>query len=116
MMMRTAAAIVTMAVLAALGPRAWAENHRLAPSERALAAADDEPPPRDTRIVRRSTTATVAVADEAPVYKKWWFWALTAVVVGGTIAFGVATNEPPQHLPHACPPGTATCFGDGRSQ
>src|SRR4051794_341527 len=115
MMIRLGAAIVTMAMMAALAPQALADNRRFAPSQRALAAADDEPPPRGAPTVKRVTATPVTAVDEKPVYTKWWFWALTAAVVGGTIALGVATNEAPQHLPHACPAGTASCFGDGRS-
>jgi hypothetical protein len=93
---------------------ARADSRLLHPSTRALAAADDDEPPlhrqRDAKPVIKK-----APAEETPVYKKWWFWALTAAVVGGTVIFGVSTFKPAAHLPNACAAGTQACFGDGRA-
>jgi hypothetical protein len=88
------------------------------PSARALAmAGDDEPPPHeDPRAVKKQPVKVAGPAEEAPLYKKWWFWALTAAVVGGTVIFGVTTFKPAVHVPNACPVGTIACFGDGRPQ
>jgi hypothetical protein len=102
------------------GPElARADTPLLHPSARALAAGDDEDPPphgEDPRAVaKKKAVKEAAPEEEAPVYKKWWFWALTAAVVGGTVAFGVTTFKPAAHLPHACPPTSVACFGDGRA-
>ena len=90
----------------------------LKPSPRALAAADgDEPPAHvDPATVLKPAPKPVAAEDDTPVYKKWWFWALTAAVVGGTAAFGALTFTAAEARPRACPPSTRTCFGDGRPQ
>jgi hypothetical protein len=95
-----------------------AEGRRLEPSPRALAAtAGDEPPPYVDPATLRQPPPTKVVTTperEAPLYKKWWFWALTAAVVGGTAAFGAATYKPLGHSAQACPLNTLVCFGDGR--
>jgi hypothetical protein len=95
---------------------ARADSPLLRPSQYALAAADDEdPPPReDPRALKKKPVEAVP-QDEKPIYKTWWFWALTAAVVGGTVAFGVSTFKPAAHLPNACPPTAVACFGDGRT-
>jgi hypothetical protein len=95
-----------------------ANENLLAPSPRALAAADsDEPPPHvDPATVRKAPPRPVMAADEVPVYKKWWFWAVTAAVIGGTVAFGVLTFTPIDPHPRACPATARVCFGDGRMQ
>jgi hypothetical protein len=113
---RVAALVVGISFLCA-GTIARADSPLLHPSTRALAAADDEdPPPReDRRAVKKQPEKAVEAEDEAPVYKKWWFWALTAAVVGGTVIFGVATFKPADHPPKACMPGTVACFGDRRN-
>ena len=114
-------AVVLAGMLVWLGGTelARADTPLLHPSVGALAAADDdEPPPReDPRAAARKKAVKAEVPEEeAPVYKKWWFWALTAAVVGGTVIFGVTTFKPAAHLPHACPPTSVACFGDGRNQ
>jgi hypothetical protein len=87
------------------------------PSARALAAADEEdPPPRDDpRLLQKKPDKEVVPQEETPIYKTWWFWALTAAVVGGTVVFGVSTFKPAEHFPHACPSNAVACFGDGRT-
>jgi hypothetical protein len=103
----------------AQGPvRVQVSDRLLRPSPRALAAAtQDEPPPHaEPATLRRPEPKPEVVVDEAPVYKKWWFWALTAAVVGGTVAFGAATFEASRPRARACPPSTLVCFGDGRPQ
>jgi hypothetical protein len=94
----------------------FAHEDLLKPSPRALAAADkDEPPPRlDQAPLERKPVKPVVADDDSPVYRKWWFWAVAAAVVGGTIAFGALTFTPAAAHPRACPPTTRLCFGDGR--
>jgi hypothetical protein len=87
----------------------------LQPSARALAQGDSDDPPlrrRETPVVKQEPQKVEL--DEAPIYKKWWFWALTAAVVGGVVTVGVLSNKPTETFPHACPPSTVLCFGDGR--
>jgi hypothetical protein len=114
MTMRMAALLVGLMLW--VGPAARAESPLYHPSVRALAAADDDEPPRhEDRLARkRQPVKEAAPVEEAPIYKKWWFWALAGAVVGGTVIFGVATFKPAQHVPSACPVGTLACFGDGR--
>jgi hypothetical protein len=89
----------------------------LRPSPRALAAADEPPPHVDPLAPKRPVPAQVVVQlDDAPVYKKWWFWVMTAAVIGGTVAFGALTFKPAEPHPRACPITTLVCFGDGRAQ
>ena len=52
--------------------------------------------------------------DERPYYKKWWFWALTAAVVGGTVALGVWAVEPTTKPAQSCEATAIACFGAGR--
>ena len=94
----------------------WAHEDLLRPSPRALAAADkDEPPPHaDQAPLQRQPVKPVATDDDSPVYRKWWFWAVAAAVVGGTIAFGALTFTPADARPRACPTTSRLCFGDGR--
>jgi hypothetical protein len=95
---------------------ALANDSLLRPSPRALAAADEPPPHVDRPTVARPAARPAVALDDSPVYKKWWFWALTAAVVGGTIAFGALTFTPAEPRPRACPATTLACFGDGRPQ
>ncbi|HXU82873.1 MAG TPA: hypothetical protein VN914_15845 [Polyangia bacterium] len=113
---------MTMRIVALAAVMAWApalaraDSPLLHPSQRALAAAgDDEPPPHADPRAQKATPARKAEPEEeTPIYKKWWFWALTGAVVGGTVIFGVAAFKPAQHLPAACDPMAVACFGDGR--
>lgn len=89
----------------------------LQPSARALLQPDDEdPPPRVDRTVVEKPVEKKRVEDDRPIYKTWWFWALTAAVVGGTVTAGVLTIKgSPAPPPLGCPPSTLACFGDGRT-
>src|SRR5215210_3559964 len=116
MQTRFVAALVVAAVFAGTAPMAWAQSPVLHPSARALAAADEPPPSRDEAPAVKQATTTDIPEEPKPLYKTWWFWALTAAVVGGTIIFGVATFKPAENLPRACPLGAVACFGDGRLQ
>ncbi len=88
-----------------------------------VALADDPPPTLSEKRAREQREAEARVqadskkpgSEEAPYYKKWWFWALTAVVVGGTVALGVWAVQPSTVPARACSPGVIGCFGDGRS-
>jgi hypothetical protein len=111
---RTAALLVALIFATAAGRAAEANSPLLSPSWSALAAADEDPPLRpDHRPVKNpDEDRPVVPAEEVPVYKTWWFWALTAAVVGGVVIFGVTTFEAASHPPKACTPGTVACFGD----
>lgn len=115
-MKKRMAALLLGAVVLVMGrSEAWARQPVLAPSLGALAAADqDDPPPRGGVVAKKKAEPTEPV-EEKPVYKTWWFWALTAAVVGGTVIFGVATFKPTENAPLACVSGVVACFGDGRS-
>jgi hypothetical protein len=83
---------------------------------------DDPPPPRaQVMEQKRREEAARALAEqdraraESPYYKKWWFWALTAAVVGGTLALGAWAVEPTTPPARACSAGVIGCFGDGRT-
>jgi hypothetical protein len=93
----------------------FARPNLLQPSPRALAQGDSEDPPlkrRETPVVKQEPEKVEL--DQPPLYKKWWFWALTAAVVGGVVTVGVLSNQPAKSYPHACPVGSVLCFGDGR--
>lgn len=114
--MTTRVAAVLLLSLTFLSARAVAaDSPLLHPSVRALAAADDdEPPPHEDPRAAKKKAKPTAPVEETPVFKKWWFWALTAAVVGGVAIVGISTFKPAPHVPMACQPGTITCFGDGR--
>ena len=86
-------------------------------------ATDEPPPTRSEKLAQQQREADARTQAEnqkkegveKPYYKKWWFWALTAAVVGGTVALGVWAVEPSQVPARACSPGVIGCFGDGRS-
>ena len=90
--------------------------------ETAALVLAEEPPPTRSQVLekQRRDEALQAkqekkpVADDTPVYKRWWFWALTAAVVGGTVALGVWAIEPTRTPAKNCAPGVIACFGDGR--
>jgi hypothetical protein len=127
--------MVMVAVAAAGLPRAaWADAAAtpaalgapalgaLQPSARALALValqpdDEDPPPRVDRRIEEKPVEVKRVEDDRPIYKKWWFWALTVAVVGATVTAGVlAAQDTPTPPPLGCPPATLACFGDGRMQ
>lgn len=57
----------------------------------------------------------VAMDEEEPsVFKTWWFWTLTAAIVGGTVGLGIWAAQPEDSPARTCSPGTIACFGDGR--
>jgi hypothetical protein len=89
----------------------------------ALVLADEEPPPTRSQMLKQMQEEEEAKAaaqkkqpdvDDTPVHKKWWFWALTAAVVGGTVGLAVWAIEPSTQPARACTPGVIGCFGDGR--
>jgi hypothetical protein len=95
----------------------------LARATAALAQADETPPPTRSQVLaqQQREEAARAVAEkkkvqaDAPYYKKWWFWALTGAIVGGTVALGFWAIEPSPVPARACSLGVIGCFGDGRS-
>jgi hypothetical protein len=112
-------AVLLAAAMAWTASTARADNRLFHPSPRALAAAgEEEPPPHedDPLKVKPQPVKPTVPAEEAAIYKKWWFWALTAAVVGGIVIVGVTTFKPAQHTAMACPSGTVACFGDGHPQ
>ncbi len=68
-------------------------------------------------IARKSTEPkpATAQADDAPAYKKVWFWALTIGLIGGTVALVKWAAKPTNEPPRPCPSGVSACFGDGRN-
>src|SRR3954454_11929787 len=97
-------AVVLAALMAGTAATARADNRLMHPSQRALAAAgDDEPPSHQDRRPAKVQPVTPVPQEESPIYKKWWFWALTGAVVGGIVICGVATFKPTPHAPMACP-------------
>lgn len=74
------------------------------------------PPPGVQVAAPRSGAAQAVppVEDEVPAYKRWWFWALTAAVVGGTIALGALAIDPSTPQARGCTADALACFGDGR--
>jgi hypothetical protein len=86
----------------------------------ALALADEEPPPTRSELIEKARRDDAnkprgaQKEDDTPAYKKWWFWTLTAVVVGGTVALGVWAVKPSTPSARPCPTNVNLCFGDGR--
>jgi hypothetical protein len=93
------------------------------PAAPPAAPGPDNPPPTISEVraqKERDEAARLQAEKEksqpaSPYYKKWWFWALTAVVVGGTVALGAWAVEPSPQPARACSVGVIGCFGDGRS-
>jgi hypothetical protein len=89
----------------------------------APAPGPDNPPPTisEVRAQKEREEAARLQAEkqkpqpDSPYYKKWWFWVLTAAVVGGTVALGAWAVEPSPQPARACSLGVIGCFGDGRS-
>lgn len=113
---RSAALIVAAAVSLTALPHPASADEPLG-RRLMLLAQSDEPPPREPRTATPPPPPPrPAEDDERPIYKTWWFWALTAAVVGGTVALGVAMRDTSgPRPPRACPMGVIACFGDGRS-
>jgi hypothetical protein len=111
----------TLIAASSLAPAAQARD--LVRAAAMVAQADEPPPTRSEKLAQQQREADArAQAEgqkketvEAPYYKKWWFWALTAAVVGGTVALGIWAVEPSAVPARACNPGVIGCFGDGRS-
>lgn len=108
-------------------PRAGGSAARLqlAASETATAedtAADDDETPSALTGAPSAVDETEATAqkpvrmdeEESSVFKTWWFWALTAAVIGGTVALGVWAAQPEEQPAGLCSPNVIACFGDGR--
>jgi hypothetical protein len=116
-----AAMLSAMTAAGFLAPAAQARD--LVRAAAMVALADDPPPTHSEKLAQQQREAEAqAKADEKtretvekPYYKKWWFWALTAAVIGGTVALGVWAVEPTTVPARACSPGVIGCFGDGRS-
>ena len=111
----------TLIAAGSLAPAAQARD--LVRAAARVALADEPPPTRSQKLAQEQREAEArAQSDqkhketvESPYYKKWWFWALTAAVIGGTVALGVWAVEPSAVPARACSPGVIGCFGDGRS-
>jgi hypothetical protein len=120
------ALVAALALTSALLPAPAAQARDLVRETAALALAqtqDETPPPTRSQVLadkqREQTLQAEAekkklVAD-VPYYKKWWFWALSAAVVGGTVALGIWAIDPSVPPARACSIGVIGCFGDGRS-
>ena len=86
-------------------------SHRLFPVK-----LQDEPPVAGARELT-DPPPQPPPADDIPVYKNFWFWVLTAAMVGGVITAGVVLDKPMPSKPHPCPmPMVTICFGDGRAR
>jgi hypothetical protein len=117
------AAVLAVGLLAGHAPAAQAQARDLVKATAALVMAED-PPPTRTQLLeeqRKKEAAAQTVeqkkeAEQTPYYKKWWFWALTGVVVGGTVALGVWAVDTTTEPAKSCSPGVIACFGDGRRQ
>jgi hypothetical protein len=115
------ASVLVLGVVLGLPPAAQARD--LVKATAALALAE-EPPPTRTQLLEEQKKKEAAVqaveqkkeVDQTPYYKKWWFWALTGVVVGGTVALGVWAVDTTTAPAKSCSPGVIACFGDGRRQ
>ncbi len=77
-------------------------------------ALSGTPEPTETDELLTKAPARPADDEEDSVFKTWWFWALTAAVVGGTVALGVWAAQPEDQPAGLCSPGVIACFGDGR--
>ncbi len=92
-----------------------------AASEAATPAPDGEEPEGLRRVrepapdpsLAAEATAPVVEEEETNVFTTWWFWVLTAAIVGGTVALGVMASQPTDKPANGCMAGYL-CFGDGR--
>jgi hypothetical protein len=90
-----------------------------APASSPTPAGDsDDPPPADdpgpVLDAEADKKAVPVPEEERSVFKTWWFWALTAAIVGGTVALGVAAADTVDPTARNCAPTVSACFGDGR--
>jgi hypothetical protein len=120
---RKVVAVATLAALAGLVP-AGAARADLPPNLRPtfVLAQNEEPPPissddfadEERRAKIEEEKRRKKELDELPAYKRWWFWALTAAVVGTAVVVGVVIAKPKTQPAMACMTGNIGCFGDGR--
>ena len=121
----TAALVATALVVP---PPALARDLVKETAQLALQVEDPEAPPKSRSELlgqqeeeRQRAEAEAELARkqqqvDTPYYRKWWFWALSAAVVGGTVALGVWAVDPGTKPANACPAGVLVCFGDGRME
>jgi hypothetical protein len=119
----SAVLVTALALGMVLGPQPVAQARDLVKVTAALVLAEDPPPTRTQLLEEQKKKEAAAQAvetkkevDQTPYYKKWWFWALTGVVVGGTVALGVWAVDTTTAPAKSCSPGVTACFGDGRRQ
>ena len=93
------------------------------PSDASPTAADDdetpaalsgEPAAPEAAEAEVKKPAVMVNDEESSAFKTWWFWALAAAVVGGTVALGVWAAQPEDQPAGLCSPNVIACFGDGR--
>ena len=94
------------------------------PADSATRQVDEETPaallpqpapnPADEALAKAAAQPVEDDEDDGSVFKTWWFWALSAVVVGGTVALGVWAAQPDDKAAGLCSPTAIACFGDGR--
>jgi len=61
-------------------------------------------PEQPVQIVAMPQSTNPTLEDEAPVYKKWWFWTGVGAVVAGAVVVGIVLSSGGSSRP-GCPPG-----------
>jgi hypothetical protein len=86
-------------------------------SETPVGLTGDAPhgPAADVGEVKSKPSVKDEDEDEGSVFRTWWFWALTAGIVGSTVALGVWAGQPGDTPARICQPDSIACFGDGRN-